>query len=107
MKKYQNQQQINYFHFFLFIVFATGNVTLEFGELLLAAGRLGHLDDVEANGLAQWSALTNGHNISDIHIPTRQNRNILLALHTQQNPRLYTHTACSRKFSITCLQLKF
>lgn len=40
-------------------------VYLELLELLLGAWRLGDFEDIEAHGLGERSALTNGHDIAD------------------------------------------
>lgn len=50
-------------------------ITLEFVELLLRAGRFGNLEDVEANGLAQWSALAHGHHVAAGHITVGNEKN--------------------------------
>ena len=41
---------------------------LELGELLLVALAAGHLEHVEAHGLAERSALANGHNVAVLHV---------------------------------------
>lgn len=38
-------------------------------ELFLGSGCFGDLQDVEPDSLAEWSALTDGHDVSDGHIP--------------------------------------
>lgn len=48
---------------------------LEFGELLLGLGVGGNLQDVESNGLGDWSTLTNGNDVTDLNTESWGNVN--------------------------------
>lgn len=48
---------------------------LEFGELLLRLGVGGNLQDVESNGLGDWSTLTNGNDVTDLNTESWGNVN--------------------------------
>jgi hypothetical protein len=55
--------------FFLF-------VKLEFFESFLVVGAaLGHFQDVVADSFTEWTALTHGHNISNLYVPRKKTTN--------------------------------
>lgn len=46
-------------------------LNLEFLETLFGSSALCNLEDVESNGLGDWSALTNGDDVADFNISAR------------------------------------
>lgn len=49
------------------------NERLKLLELLLGACSLSHFEDIEPHSLAEWSALTNGHDVSNGDVSAGKN----------------------------------
>ena len=84
-KKKENYFPPNFPEFYLFIYFDWENNCIVFGaagrgpvsellELLLGAGSLGDLEDVEAHGLAQGPALAHRDDVADLDVPVEGSR---------------------------------